>query len=495
MNIMAISNGYFRMIGEPTFMKLTLWLDGASGSGKTELAKAVGMYTFYDEGTNKELISVTGNRKYALNRLAQSSGMVCVLDDVKQEQVRERKNSVRNIIDDFIRGVFQGRLTDGGTGKNAQAKWMDTCAVITGEYIETNESQNARIFYLKVDGFLKEERNSQVLRKLQENPKWLTVVCGNYIWWFLKKIQESSFSGLLREYLKALRNQELIYCQINNSERLNENRNMLQLTAYLAENYFRDIGMNENFVSQFCNKAKRSVDAICESTFGLLGGTEAVFLKILERLFSKSTIRKARYEKWKYWEKGNWWKDRCDYYQAYFWINDREDFLWIDDYNESMRKERSGDVNEQSYLIIREKKFEELLIKECDLLVENGDISSKISDEIKKNYLKIAREMQIIYKQYRSDCSFGRPTVKYPVFKRWHSNGECPIDCEVWYEATIQFNTAHQCIKTIKERLEKEESDEEMFEVVENWNVVGKELKEIYQVRKAFTSSKSVYRK
>ncbi len=37
---------------------------------------------------------------------------VCILDDVKMERVRDRKNSMRNTVDDLIRSTFRGRMTD-----------------------------------------------------------------------------------------------------------------------------------------------------------------------------------------------------------------------------------------------------------------------------------------------------------------------------------------------------------------------------------------------
>lgn len=502
-NIMAISNGYFRRIGEPTFMKITLWLDGASGSGKTELAKAIGNYTFYDEAENKEPISVTGNRKYALNRLAQSSGMDCVLDDVKREQVRERKNSVLNIIDDFIRSVFQGRLTDCGTGKDSGAKWMDACAVITGEYIETNESQNARILYLRVDGFLKEERNSKALRILQENPVWLTTVCGSYIQWFLKKMQESSFSELIKAHLKELRSKEKVFDEINNAGRLNENCHMLEMASRLTEMYFQEIGMSENFVKQFSMKAGKSIKAISDSTFCLLGGKENILIKILEAMYLRGNLRKAKFER-------GYSDDGCLYLQPHFWLNENDDFLWIEDYKSSLKKRNcfSDDAVEE-FLIIREKNFEKLFKEESERLVEGGHISSEMKDDLQINYRQLLREMQISFKQYRTGCKLGRPTATYPVFKEYYNSygqdmesedyenehlSDDKLSCYVYYEPTIQLNTAHILINILKERMEKEVETEDIFKNVQNW-IVQEQTKEcIYKVRKAFASSKSLYK-
>lgn len=270
-NIMAISNGFFRVIGEPEFMKLTLWVDGKSGSGKTELAKTAGVYTFGDQMLNKELVAATGKRRDALRHLAQSSGSICILDDVKAERVRERKNSMRNTVDDLIRSTFRGRLTD-SIGMNSEPNWIDACVIITGEYLDTYESLNARMMYMQVDGFVDEAKNSKALRVLFQNPTWLTSVCGGYIQWFLKMMEESSFSKLLQEKLSELRSGEKMYEGINNSARLNENRHMLDMAAFLSAMFFQELGMPQKFTECFINNSRRSIEAITESTFCLLGG-------------------------------------------------------------------------------------------------------------------------------------------------------------------------------------------------------------------------------
>lgn len=41
---------------------------------------------------------------------------------------------------------------------NSKPVLIDTCAIITGEYMEKIESQNARIIYLDVDGFVKDKK-------------------------------------------------------------------------------------------------------------------------------------------------------------------------------------------------------------------------------------------------------------------------------------------------------------------------------------------------
>ncbi|MCX4317079.1 MAG: hypothetical protein OSJ52_10655 [Lachnospiraceae bacterium] len=204
LSIMAVTCGYFRENGEADFMRLTAWLDGASGSGKTELAKAAGNFFFQDERKEKAIEPVTAGGRYILERLSQSSGVVFILDDVKKEQTRERRNSVADTVDDVLRSVYQGKMTN-VRGKKIKLEKIDCCGLITGEYLDTTESQNARLIYLRVDGFLKNPGNSRALRVIQKNPIWLASVGVWYIQWFLRKAEESSFQSLVDLELEALR--------------------------------------------------------------------------------------------------------------------------------------------------------------------------------------------------------------------------------------------------------------------------------------------------
>ena len=505
-NIMAISNGFFRTIGEPEFMKLTLWIDGQSGSGKTELAKVVGTYTFGDDMLCKELIAATGKRRDALKHLSQSSGSVCILDDVKAERVRERKNNMRNIVDDLIRSTFRGRLTD-TVGIDSEPGWINACVLITGEYLDTCESQNARLMYLKVDGFVDDEKNSMALRTLSQNPMWLTTVCVGYIQWFLRIMEETSFSKFLQEKLSEMRSGKKMYEGVSNAARLNENRHMLDMATILSEMFFREAGMPQEFIERFTKNAKQSVAAVTESTFCLLGGEKMLLFKAIERIFAECNIRVAQYQKepWKHSE----WK----YQQEYFWIWKDEDFVWINDYKQSILKGSQHDneqFDENPCLIIRVDRFDELFRSAVDNLANERQISSEIVDRLLANPLKKLREMQIIYKQYRADSKLGRPAVNYPTYRLSKVNNfQYPADsyyfpeyggtqcettiCDLECEPVIQINTGHPCIGIIKSRMEDNEP-EDTYENVRNWQIRGITREEAYHTRKAFMNSKSLYR-
>ena len=412
LNIMAITNGYFRSIGEQGFMKLTLWLDGNSGAGKTELAKAVGTYIFEDKDLNSNLVSVTGKRSYVLKRLCDSSGTVFILDDVKGEKVRERINSVHSNIDDCLRSVQQGKMTD-ISNKQSVPELIDTCALITGEYMDTQESQNARLIYLKVDGFLKDKKNSDTLRRLQKNPMWLTTVCAGYVQWLLRQMQDDSFKELLIGNLDKMRCNHRAYSEINNAERLNENRYMLEMACFMAEKYFENIRLTGEYIEKYHEYAMQSIEKACNNTYALLGGEKMILYKAMKNVLKTCKIRKARYQS------NISCKDRvCKYRQDYFMLYDDDDVLYIEDYDESLLKS-THDLHEQCdgrpCVIIREEKLINLLHEEIQRIQKESPIPSIVVENIMLHLSVKLRKMQFIYKQRRSESDLGRTAVKYPV--------------------------------------------------------------------------------
>lgn len=496
-NLMAVTNGYFKIIGEPVFMKLTLWVDGTSGSGKTELVKAVGTYAFGDKELQKCLTYATGRRKQALQNLSGSSGGVFILDDVKNERVRDRRNSVQNIVDDCIRSVFQGRLTE-SLDKESGQDWIDCCAVITGEYMDTEESQIARILYLRVDGFLKDENNSAALRVLQENPTWMTSACCGYIQWFLKMIEESSFPEFLKGKLKEMRDSEKLYQGVSNAERLNENHHMIEMAMVLAEKYFRDIGMFDDFLKKFHKNAGLSIKAVTEETFLLLGGEQMAVYKVMERLFSKCRIRKAVYRE------SSFGDTIGKYDQRYFCIDREEDFVWIDDYKKSLVKDKNEEhvlYDENPCLLIHARKFTYLFLEELQQLAAEMRLPSIITDNLSNNLLKKLRTMQIIYRKNRSESKWGRPAFEYPVYELeeyQHEGGEDHFGKYVYpytekhmnisFEPVIQINTNLPCIEILKERMDNEELENEDRS---DWTLYEKE--KVLRKRHEFILSKSLY--
>ena len=497
-NIMAITNGYFRSIGEDYFMKLTIWLDGVTDSGKSRVVEACGTYTFRDEKLEKEYVSATVKKRYAMRRLSQMSGSVFILDDYKAEEVRERRNSVKLIIDDIIRSVFQGKMTDVDT-VNSQPKPIDACAVITGEFVETKESLNARMVYINIDRSMTDEVFKNTVQILKVNRLWLTSVCAGYIQWLLKRMEERSFQELLKARLKELRQENQEYGGIDSAVRLNENRRMLEMAKALTTDYFKEVGMPKGFVHNFEQNAKQSIEVAMDSTFRLLGAETAIMTAIMEKIFSNSKIRNAAYQE-------SCWSSKYKYNQEHFWIHEEDEFVWISDYQKSLAKKNSGEHEQYvtpAILLIRETILKKLIKKEIELLEKDGRISTRIIEKLKNEFERKLREMQVIYKRYRADCKWGRKAVNYPVFRNKVYEGydgyggymeEEEIVCHVRYEPVVQINTEHPCVRQLKERINNNTDLEGAFKDVDSWKICDRDEGEIYRERRSFMNSKTLYK-
>ncbi len=501
LNLMAITNRYFRILGEQQFMKITLWLAGASGSGKTELAKAVGTYVFADSALNCNAMSATARRNYVLENLGHSSGCVFFFDDVKQETVRERKNSVKNKVDDILRSVFNGRLTDVVSGQSTPPL-IDACALITGEFMQTEESQNARLLYLNADGFLKDEKNSETLRILQQNPLWITTVCCDYIRWLLTKIDSEIFQSFLKDRLNEMRSGKKSYRNINNAVRLNENRHMIEMAFVLLETYFRERGLTEEFINKCAKNAGFSIESLCSNTFALLGGEEMIVQKAVSNLVRTCRIRKARFQlNSRYSDSG------FKYRQDYFMLQSDDDILFIDDYEESLAKNAQGQHDQyvgRSYMIIREENLMNLLNESIRNVLSEYPVTCISADEIVSHLPRLLKKMQLIYKQRRSDGNWGRTAVKYLVCevkeewngKYYEGEKEMEIRCVADCKPTVQLNAEHPYLDFLMERLEDAESGKILPDVGVICNVSREKLaeNEIYKLRKAFMNSKALYK-
>lgn len=500
-NLMAITNGYFREIGEAEFMKLTLWLAGASGSGKTELAKTVGTYIFADRNLSSNAVSATARRDYVLKHLSNSSGSVFFFDDVKKEAVRERKNSVRIKIDDILRSVFSGKLTD-VVNARSMPQLIDTCALITGEYMETEESQNARLMYLNADGFLKDQKNSETLRTLQKNPLWLTTICCGFMQWFLAQIEHDDFQSFLAKKLDEMRRAQQRYRSINNAERLNENRNMIEMAYILLEMYFRESGLTEEFIEQCHEAAALGIESLCSNTFSLLGGEQMVVETAMQEIVKKCKIRKARYQNNMRYADGG-----CKYRQDYFMLHEEDDILFISDYEESLLKNTQGQHEQcdgKPCAIIKEERLMNLLYEGIRRILREYPISCISEDEIISHLPRILKKMQIVYKQHRADGNWGRTAVKYPVCKICvEENGTYNLDgpeketlCIVEFKPVIQINIDHPYMEILLERLDDLTSEKILKGIDRICDIHRENLSEaeIYKIRKAFMRGKSLHK-
>lgn len=263
--------------------------------------------------------------------------------------------------------------------------------------------------------------------------------------------------------------------------------------------------MPKKFILCFRSNAIGSIHAICDSTFELLGGEQAVLSKALEKVYFSAKIRKATYQEYTFWHA------RCDYkyIQENFWINQEDDFVWIESYQKSLQKNNcntNDQYDESPYLIIRQQLLLDKIRTEVESLLKENQTVSAIADRLLNHLPIILKEEQIIFKKYRNDSPLGRTAINYPVYKCWKGSEQyydCYEDrwaskeitvCEVKEEPVIQMNTAHPYVKVLIERMENE-TVETIAEDVSNWEIKGKEQSELYKTRVAFTHGKSLYKK
>ena len=127
-----------------------------------------------------------------------------------------------------------------------------------------------------------------------------------------------------------------------------------------------------------------------------------------------------------------------------------------------------------------------------------------IAERLLKNLPQKLKKAQIIFKKYRADNAWGRTAVKYPVcnyepYTPIPRNGvmhgtSLGIKGVVSYEPAIQLNTTHSCMENLKKRLQDGEIETSIPKLLNIRCEGGEGDDEIYKVRKAFMSGKSLYR-
>lgn len=268
-----------------------------------------------------------------------------------------------------------------------------------------------------------------------------------------------------------------------------ENCNMLKMVEWFCVRFFKDVGMSEPFIEKFECISAQSIQNICATSLYIQGGEEMLIKAVLDSMFSKCRFRNAVYQKEPY--PLNKW----EYRQTYFWIQDSEDFLYIEDYEKSLLQGRHEheEFDGTPLLLMREERFVSIFQKELLSLVQEWKIPSKIVDDVQIDLLKKLKIRQLIYQKHRSDSSYGRSASLYPVFglEAGNAYNDWRLVCEVRCENVLQFNLKHPYFQHIKELLDNNYLNDD--EDRGSWEVSGMGLEEIYKVRNSFKKGKSLY--
>ncbi|MCQ5145957.1 hypothetical protein [Enterocloster bolteae] len=433
---------------------LTLWIDGSSGSGKTSLAKTIATFTKSNVNGGINLLSSTERTKNVVQELIRSSGIPVIIDDVKYENTQRQREKSRISIDIILRSIYQGEVTEQAANDADFTKAVDTCSIITGEYMETSESQNARLIYMNITEFIQKPENRKALKCMQDNSTMVGSVMGGFIRWWIKRSTNPQCKEVCCSTFYELREQAWMYETFPNGQRLKNTRAVLKLADWLFG----------TFINETCNDAEHnndlffkgaliSIDGIVKKTFELLAGLEVVVKQAMEEVLRESMecgrIRKAAFRS--YSEHDSWDQEEfcllCN-----MDTEEEDDFVLIYNTGKSLEKRINKGELPSDYisLIIKRDRLIELIQQKLRQYVEMGKIS--MGEVNKVNALMLAR-MQVIYAIPRSDGGIraekGYPFLKYRRYVRRHwDDFGCENDCSgchTWYLFDADEVPAVQC--------------------------------------------------
>lgn len=309
LNLMAVTRDFFADMGID--LALSLWLEGGSGSGKTTLAKVLGKFTYpelpfkgdINAWHKRSVLSATEKIPVVLYSLTESHGQTVIVDDIKEERAQRQREKSWAIVDIVLRSVYSGITTERREkNTNLSGTKVGTCAIFTGEYRQTAESQNARMILDDVSEFMQNEEKRQILTQLQENPEWQANLIGGFIQWLIIKDDKKDNGEYWMKLWKKWENETWGFEHRPNGQRLKDTRNrLLFITEVFYQYLCEEFPDKVQFVQSFIRSSKLSIDSAMQYTFDNLGGLEAValslFKDVVEELVQNNEIRSAKFKK------------------------------------------------------------------------------------------------------------------------------------------------------------------------------------------------------
>lgn len=390
----------------------TLWLQGGSGAGKTTLAKTLGAFTGKSY-RDRKITSSTDQIKNVISSLVARSGLTHIHDDIKEEKTQRQREKRNASIDIVLRSIYQHESTEGSPGISTRR--VDTCAIMTGEFMETTGSQNARLILLEMPEFIQDHDNRKVLKELQDHPEWVADVVGGFIQWLINKEREGeTWVADIRRIQRSLKELTWCYETYPNGQRLKDSRfRMLFITKLFQRFVIEKTGIENRplFI-----EIEGSICALILDTFGNLGGVEAITLRIMDEIvkgaIDQDEVREADYISSRY-DDGNQW----DQDQFYYLRNDddqtEDQFLYIPQVEKSFEtKDFDGrSQDEHALLIISKEELERRIIEVREKYIADGVLSR---NEANKIDIPLLGKMGIILVSDRSD-GIARYSKPYPV--------------------------------------------------------------------------------
>ena len=436
-NLLSISRDLFLHWGID--VGLSLWLEGRSGSGKTTLAKVFGMFVESLEKQEsspntwhrRRLVSATEKIPVVVGTLQKSHGLTVVLDDVKKEKSQRQREKANAVMDIAVRSVYQGYTTEQASKKQKPEETLvGTCAIITGEYRETEESQNARLMIVDVSEFLQDQEKRAMLTEVQEHCQWQTKLLGGFIRWLIKEAGEEGRGEKWRGRMKDLQNREWIYESRPNGQRLKDSRSrFFFVTELLGEFLLEQFPQREKEIRKFLQAAKRSIDDGIQYTFGNLGGfraiAESVLKEIVDELVEGKHIRRACYKDHPYARYGDSrWEEEQFCFIEEIGKGRKEEALLIPEFRKSLQRadQEGKPVDEGPCFIMLRADFEARLQNVLNRRIQQGDLSEEEGNKITVPlFAKLG--FFLAWPRYDGEARYDKP---YPRINFWKTieNGD-----------------------------------------------------------------------
>lgn len=459
-NLLAVTRNLFREMGID--LAISLWLEGSSGSGKTTLAQVFGKFTDPEivrrgDGNawhKRSLLSSTDKIPCAVECLTDSHGETVIVDDIKREGSPRQGEKSWTIVDITVRSVYSGYVTEHLSKKQSiKNMQVGTCAIFTGEYRQTEESQNARMLILNVSEFMQKREIRTAISTLQAHPVWHTNLIGGFIRWLLLKANEEGNDEIWRSMMKDYLDENWVYENRSNGQRLKDTRARVRFITkifgrYLIENFPQE----KDFIQSFLGSAQDAIELAVRYTFENLGGMKAVVLEAfqdtIDWLIRDNRIREAAYEKTAMGRQAlaSWNQESFCFLE---WENGQIDHpvILIREFKKTFQntEEPIKDLEDGSMLVMLRGSFEEKFMSVLKAYVKEGRLAE---DEMKRIDLSYLAQLGLIHAWSRTD-GIGRYSKKYPVLTLSERNGWNEYDNvptqeyqgDLREEETISFNS------------------------------------------------------
>ena len=467
LNLIATTRVLFEEYGID--LGISLWLEGRSGSGKTSIAQTVGKnmdskITRYGENPNawheRNVISSTERPKSLIQALTNCGGDAVIVDDIKEERTQRQREKSRDITDITIRSVYHGTVAERASRRADDETKVRTCAILTGQFRDTREQQNARMLLVDVSGFLEDSEKVELLTQLEDNLNWQANLIGGFIRWLVAKTLDSGIGEYWRGVMRELRRESWIYENRSNGQRLKDTRRrFLFITRIFGEYLQEKFPRLERTVSGFLSEGRKSIEAAILYTFENLHGIKAIALRmvkeILEELFQRDEVREADFVKTVL---GNPNYTRWDEEQFCLLqmeeeggtIHRQERLLLIRELRKSFQRtdQEGAAVDERPLLVMTRQELEELLEEKVETYVKE-----KIIPEAEKKRFSVPFLAQMdLLLAWHETGRIGRYDRPYPMVRYCPDNERNDNDKVCGYGAVQQvkcvcFNPEHELIQ------------------------------------------------